>query len=372
MSHHAVYEELQFRIQLVSVAAFGGAQQLVTLRTTDFLENVMNLQRAMFIAAMLVAGLQHVTAVAEPWSQRLGFEPGKRVIILDAREIGIMWEMNEAAIAKLEKGEVSSVGIVATGPWFNHFAAWSRKHPEYDYGVSIALTNPYSQIQWSLLTSEHGPTSLVNADGSPWQSVTQLAVTATADDVKREVDAQITAARKAGVPLSHINAYHGTVFSRPDLAAVFLGAAKKYWLPAPVVELTPELIERFSRMGFPVDKTMIELIEHYPLPKLDDLQYLAFGETFEQKKANIIEQIKNLKPGLTQLACRPAVESRGLQLLSIDWQQRVWDSQVLADEEVKQVMSDAEVIVTNWREIMMRFEQGQTMESGAAAEEGVE
>jgi predicted glycoside hydrolase/deacetylase ChbG (UPF0249 family) len=304
-------------------------------------------------------------ALAEPWSEQLGFPPGQKVLIIDAQEMGVMWEMNEAGKELLENQRVSSVGILTTGPWFNDFASWCRQHPRHDFGVSVALTNPYSAIQWSLMSPAFGPSTLVDADGNPWKTVVQLAASVTADDVKRELDAQIDAARKAGVPLSHIGGYYGTVFSRQDLAAVFLGAARKYWLPAPVVELTPELSEKFRRQGFPLDETMVELISNYPLPKLDDLKFMAAGETYPQKKANFISQIKTLAPGLTQIVCRPAVESRGLQLLSDEWQQRVWEAQVLADEEVQQAMQQAGVALTDWREIMERFEHGETTKSGA-------
>ncbi len=179
-----------------------------------------------------------------------------------------------------------------------------------------------------------------------------------AEDVKREIDAQINRARKAGLRLSHISGYYGTALSRPDLTAVFLGASKKYWLPATVVELTPELVERFRSQGFPIHDDMQLLIRDYPLPKLDDLRFAPPGRTYDEKRDNFCSLLSQLNPGLTEIRLRPAEESKGLQLLSNDWQQRVWDAKILSDEKVKKTMKEQSVIVTNWREIMQRYDAG--------------
>ncbi len=302
----------------------------------------------------------------EPWSEKLGFPPGRRVVILDAREMGVAWEINEATKELLTSGHVSSAGIVVTGPRFNDVAKWSRDNSGYDLGVSVALTNPYETLSWRLLTSEQGPTTLVDADGFPWKTVVQLAVSANAEDVKAELDAQIDRARKAGIKPTHICGYYGTALSRPDLAAVILGAARKYWLPAPVIELTPELVERFRQQGFPINEEMAELISDYPLPKLDDLRMSPPGESYEDKRDRFCELINTLLPGLTQVILRPAVESKGLKLLTADWQQRVWDADLLRDEKVMTAMKEQSVLVTDWREVMRRFESGPSIPTDAA------
>jgi predicted glycoside hydrolase/deacetylase ChbG (UPF0249 family) len=229
-------------------------------------------------------------------------------------------------------------------------------------GLSIALTNPYTAVRWRLFTSEQGPTTLVNAEGYPWQNVVQLAVSADPEDVRRELDAQILMARAAGFSPSHLSGYYGTAFSRPDVAEVFLGAAQKYWIPAPVVELTPELIERFRAQGFPVDERMIRLITNYTLPKLDDLQHFPVAETYEQTRDNFCQLLTLIPPGLTQIMCRPAVESEGLKRLTPDWQQRSWTKQALQDEQVLETIKSQQILLTTWRDVMHRFEQGTPLE----------
>jgi hypothetical protein len=309
-----------------------------------------------FLLSLVV--LVSSVARAEPWSVKLGFPPDRRVVILDARELGITWEMNLAAERLLEARHVTSASAVVTGPWFHDVAAWCRAHPQYDVGLSIALTNPYPALRWRLMTSEQGPTTLVNADGFPWQNVTQLAVNADMEDVRRELDAQLLMARAAGFNPSHLSGYYGTCFCRTDLSAVFLAAAQKYWIPAPVVELTPELIDRFRRQGYPVDDEMIRLITLYPLPKLDDLQLFPVGETYEDTRDRFCELLTAIPPGLSQIVCRPAVESEGMKRLTPEWQHRAWTAQALGDEKVLETIATQKIIFTTWREVMQRFEQG--------------
>ncbi len=306
------------------------------------------------VFSLLLAPLAN--AQGQSWSVKLGYAPDQRVVVLSAREMGLSWEMNDAGTKLLEAGLVSSVDVVVPAPWSEDFAKWCRANPNHDVGISIAVTNPYEAIHWRLLSSEQGPTTLVDADGYPWHTVVQMAVATDPEDFKRELDAQIIRARAMGLSLTHMTGFHGTAFCRPDLAAVLLSASQKYWLPVPVVELTPELIARFQRQGFPVDEQMVRAISDYPLPKLDDIQVVPVGNTYEETRDYLCQMLTMLRPGLTEIISHPAVESEGLKRLTPAWQQRVWANQALADEKVRRTLSEQRIVVTDWRKIMQRFE----------------
>ena len=293
---------------------------------------------------------------AQTWAERLQFAPGQKVVLLDAREMGLSWEMNQAGIELHKNGRIQEVTGVPTGPWFNDFVQQCKEHGIQGVGISIALTNPYENLSWRLASSRSEVPSLVNQDGFPWRTVLQYAVNATAEDVKKEIHAQIQRARESGLQITHMGSYHGTVFSRADTAAAFLEASRKFWIPAPVVELTPEHLHRFRTEGYPLDDALVELVRSYPLPKMDDLQIVPDGETYEEKRDRFCELLATMKPGLTVMMLRPATDSAGLHRLGEDWQQRVWDAQLMMDAEVMSVMKEQQVVVTNWREIMQRFE----------------
>ena len=91
--------------------------------------------------AQIVAliGWLALPASAEPWSEKLGFPAGSRVVVIDVGEIGVSWEFNLAGQKLLESGRASSASVVVTGPWAQDFADWSQANPGHDVGVSIAL-----------------------------------------------------------------------------------------------------------------------------------------------------------------------------------------------------------------------------------------
>lgn len=295
-------------------------------------------------------------AFAQTWAERLGYPSGQKVVILDGREMGLGWEMNLAGQQLIESGVLQSVSALPTGPWFDGFAKYCREHQVEDLGISIALTNPYKPLHWRFASGRTEVPSLVNQDGFPWRSAFQFAANATPEDVEKEIHAQIRQARAAGLQISHISGYHGTVYSRADTAKVFLKASQKYWLPCPVVELTPEDLVRFRQEGYPLSEELIDLVKTYPLPKLDELQIIPDGETYEEKRDRFIELLRTMPPGLTLIMLRPAVESEGVKMLSHDWQQRIWDAKMMSDEAVQAAFKEQQIVFTNWREIMRRFE----------------
>ena len=129
-------------------------------------------------------------------------------------------------------------------------------------------------------------------------------------------------------------------------------------IPAVVVELTADHIERFDGDGFEFSEDMQMLMKRYPLPKLDEIVFLEDTETYEAKQAELAAAITGLKPGLTQIMFSPASSSKTLKQITPRWRQLVWDAKLLADPKTKQLLKKEGVQLTNWREVMERFEHG--------------
>ena len=88
----------------------------------------------------------------------------------------------------------------------------------------------------------------------------------------------------------------------------------------------------------------------------DTLRMIAPAESYEAKKAAFLAMLRELSPGLTQIASHPADESLALNRIASDWQQRVWDAQLMADSDVQMALHGQNIELTDWREIMRRFE----------------
>jgi hypothetical protein len=146
------------------------------------------------------------------------------------------------------------------------------------------------------------------------------------------------------------------VLSRPDLVEVYLQLAEELWIPAVMVEMSPEVVERFRAKGLTIPDDLPEVVSKYRLPKLDDVQMLPPTETYEAKRDAFFQLIRELPPGLTQVFLNPADDTPGLRRMSSKWQDRVWEAQLIADPTVADFLKEQEIVLTNWREIMQRFE----------------
>jgi predicted glycoside hydrolase/deacetylase ChbG (UPF0249 family) len=342
-------------------------EALVTCSMNDRSDGLLFVQTRMrrpsctirFVIAWLLVAVGTRNAVAETWAERLGFPPNSKVLILHAQELGLCHETNSAGARLLESGAVRSAGAMPPCPWFGDVAKWSAEHPDADIGLELTLNSEWDRYRWRPVASDGEIASLLDPDRFFWRSTMQTMVNAHADDVERELLAQIAYAKSLGLRPTHLTTHLGALITRPDLIEVYLRIARQNWIPAMVVELTPEQVERFRRQGFPLPDDIIALLANYPLPKVDDLRIVAPADTYEAKKQGFLALIRELPPGLTQIALHPAAESEALKRIMPDWQQRVWDARLMGDDDVRAALSPDGVVLTDWREIMRRF-QGPT------------
>lgn len=318
------------------------------------------------IAALLTACLFALgsasPSIAETWAERLGYPADSKVLILHANELGLCFETNAAGAKLLEEGPVKSVGAMVPPPWFGDWAQWCRAHPDSDVGLELTLNSELKNYRWQPTANGLVPT-LVDSNGFLWRAPMQTMVNGTAADVEIELREQITRAKMAGINPSHLTTHLGTLVTRPDFMEIYLRIARQEWIPAMIVELTPEQVERFREQGFPLPDSVIEMLADYPLPKIDDLRFVAEAESYDAKKQAFLKMLAELKPGITQIAFHPAVVSPALPRITRDAQQRVWDNQLFEDADVRAALAADGVIITDWREIMQRFEGRPTIDS---------
>jgi chitin disaccharide deacetylase len=313
---------------------------------------------AVWVLFVFAFGPSHSLA-DQTWAERLGFPAGKRVLILYADQAGLAYETSAAAEVALKKSQVQSVGLMLPAPWGLDFAQRADDLEKYDVGLSLTLTSEYSNYRWKPILPAGDVPSLIDSDSYLWRTLTQFTASATSEDADREVQAQIQRAKAAGFEPSHLTPHMGALVWRPDLMAVYLGAAHKHWIPAIIVELTPQRLAEFQQRGYPVSEHLAQMIAKYPLPKLDDLKFSPTADKYEAKRDALQKSIQSLSPGLTQINFRPAIDGGGLKRIDTHWQQRVWDAQLLSDPKLQEFYKSEGVIFTNWKEIMQRFEGAQ-------------
>lgn len=309
----------------------------------------------LLLATYLATGFGSPARAAH-WAERLGYPADARVVILQAAEMGVAYEFNAVGKQLAAEGPCRSFSVVAAAPWFQDFAQASRQEPMGDVGIALCFLSDGHGYRFGPVAPRNEVPSLVDNDGMFPSLTTRFELRATVADVEHELRAQIERARMAGLQPTHLNSQRGLLVLRHDLAKVYLQVSIDNWIPAVMVDLTPALLERFRAAGFPLEDEMVALVRAYPLPKLDDLYFSPVGETYEEKRERLFELLRTLPPGLTQIQFQPALDSPALPSITPDPQQRVWDAQLLADPQLKELLADEDIIVTNWKEVMERFE----------------
>lgn len=315
-------------------------------------------RRAQLLFAMLsvvLVGLVADRACGETWAERLGYPADKKIVILHAHEMGMCQATNAAAEQLQASGLMHSTSAMAPCPWFSDYAT-TVSEQQADVGLELTLNSEWTNYRWQPMALDGKVTSLVDSRGYLWSTSVQTMVNGSTADVEHEMFVQIVRAQLAGVRPTHLTTHLGTLFTRLDFAKIYLRMAREHWIPAVVVELTPEHVENFQRMGFPIPPELVGLIAEYPLPKVDELVFIPRAESYEEKKQAFMGLIEGLKPGLTQVAFHPAVESEEIKRIAPDWQEKVWEAQLFQDQEVRDLLESDPVILTTWREIMQRFE----------------
>lgn len=317
-----------------------------------------------FAAGLLLCGLSVVRAVGadeppRPWSERLGYPAGKKVLILHADDIGMCYEANEAAKQYLPKGDIQSAAMMVPCPWFNEIANWYKEHPDFDMGLHLAMNSEWKWYRWGPAAPKTEVPTMLDPDGYLWDDTLKTALKAKAEEIEKEIRAQLERAISRGIKPSHIDTHMGTLYARPDFTAAYLKVAEEYRIPAMVIEPSPKVIDKFRKRGIPQTKQLTDLLTNYKLPKLDDFDAVPEGKTYEEKRDNFFAQIRSLEPGITELIFHPSILTDGLKHITGTWQQRAWEAEMFSDPVVKQFLASEGIIFTNWKEIMTRFDANQ-------------
>lgn len=312
------------------------------------------LKRRVVLAAGLIAAFAFAAgAQAGDWATDLGYPAGKKVVILHAHDLGMSHDSNAAYLSLREKQPKVAASAMPPCAWFPHAVRIAQEHPRADIGLQFTLTSEWPEYRWRPMSPGE---TLRDSRGYYWRSVLQMAVSATLEDVTQELQSQLLHAERLGMRPTHLTTHVGALYARPDLAQVYLDFARRHWIPAVVVDLTPEMTARFRSQGFPIPDSLGQAIEDYPLPKLKDLQIVPRSDSLEAKINDVLSLIDRLPAGLSQIAFAPGQDTPALRAMTDQWEQYVWDLQVFQDQRVRERLEAEDIVLTNWAEVMNRFD----------------
>jgi hypothetical protein len=274
-------------------------------------------------------------------AERLGFPADAAILIITADDLGSSHASNVGVYETLRVGLATSASLMVPGPWAREAAARYRGE---DVGVHLTLNAEHDLVRWGPIT--HAP-SLLDGDGGFPRTAVDLAEHADIEELRRECRAQVERAIYWGFDVSHLSSHLGAMEQRPELFDVALELAVEFGLPLRLPD--PALQED---MGFPFR----DLAASEGVVSPDWLIRVSAppGPLRDRPPARraVERALLDLRPGVTEICVRPAVDTGELRALASDWPARVDDLELTAtDRTIPSVAQRAGIALIGYRQL---------------------
>ena len=305
----------------------------------------------LFTLALLLLVVQ--VAAAETYAEKLGYPAGSRVLLVHCDDVGMCLSSTEGAIDGLEHGIVSSCSVMTACPWAGRAAQYLREHPQVDAGVHLAMTSEWDYYRWGPVAGKSAVPGLADQWGCLWDSVSLVTQHASADEIEREIRAQVDRALAFGFQPTHIDTHMGTLVARPDYVQRYYKVGIEKGLAVMAFANTEEELPSELQAVY---QGLLKQVWNAGLPILDHIITNNYEWKADETRDGYLKLLPQLKPGVTEIIVHCAMPSVEIYEIQGDSAASRWiaDRRAMTDPQVKQLLKDQGIILTTWRELKER------------------
>ncbi len=281
-------------------------------------------------------------------------KPDGKYLVMNCDDFGQSPAMNEAIMHLLDERRVSSATIMAPAPGFEQAAEWCRRRGQDNIGLHLTLTSEFDALRFPSLT---GHPSLHDEQGYMYKTVEAFERGADTAAVVKELEAQLQAVKRYGIPLTHADNHMGSLYGiatgRSHIPQVLLRCAKwglpfrlfrKVYPEDPLLSSIPG-IERAVDKAAALAGTLGVAIPDY---LLSHPFHVEDGETYASFKQSLIAKLYRLPVGISETYIHPAVPDDGMLARVPHWEKRVWEYRLMLDDDWHAAMKDAGVELVDY------------------------
>lgn len=212
--------------------------------------------------------INSIFAQSTTQAESLGFEKGKKVLILHADDAGLCPEANQSTQYYLENNFIQAAAVMMPCPNSVEFIEWAIAHPKTDIGLHLTHTSEWKTYRWGSVADPGAVPSLLDPSGKLWPEIPDVVKHASAREIEIEIRAQIDKSIALGWKPTHIDSHMGTVFGNPAYTKVYLKIAEEYGIPAMVIDLSnKEIINKFRKINIVnIDYKPFDSSQWEPIP----------------------------------------------------------------------------------------------------------
>lgn len=303
------------------------------------------------------------------YAEKLGYPKGARVLILHVDDAGMSYDSNEGAINAITKGVATSVSVMMPCSWVTGFVHYLKENPAIDAGLHLTLTSEWEEYRWGPLAGKTAVPGLVDKEGALWSSVEAVVEHASADEVEKEIKAQLERARTMGFEPTHLDSHMGTLFASPEFLKRYIQLGIQNHIPVMLPGGADILIK--EELHAPAEQiaqmqALGKMIWNAGLPLLDDLHNVSYDWKIQDeiknddkkiqafKTGKYIEAIKSLQPGITMMIMHCTATTEVFPHISASGAVRRGDMLAMMDPLFKKALLSEGIILTTWRELKER------------------
>jgi predicted glycoside hydrolase/deacetylase ChbG (UPF0249 family) len=303
-------------------------------------------------------------------------------------DAGMSHDSNEGAEQAIAQGVSTSTSVMMPCPWVPEIVTYIKNHPTMDAGLHLTLTSEWENYRWGPLAGKTNVPGLTDKQNCFWPSVAAVYFHASADEVDKEIRAQLDRAVEMGFKPTHLDSHMGTLFAKESYMEKYLKLGIEKQIPvmfpggddlfyrseakaATITELKKqgkykEGMEIPEVAALAKAKDVGKMLWKGGLPVLDDLHNSSYDwqmpdiENKTDKEIqkwytdHYIESIGRLSPGLTMVIMHCTDPSSTFKYICDDSKKRKGDLLAMTDPRLKEFLKKNGFILTTWREVMER------------------
>lgn len=271
-----------------------------------------------------------------------------------------------------ENGVANSTSVMMPCPWVPQMVRYIEAHPGIDAGLHLTLTSEWKDYRWGPLAGAATVPGLTDSTGSMWSDVPDVVKHASAEEIDKEIRAQLSRAQNMGFRPTHLDSHMGTLFASDAFLQKYiqLGIEKQIPVMFPgghdsyisnEMNMVSKNLQYFQHLG--------KMIWDGGLPVLDDLMNSSYewnppaaivknDVALTKWRVALYEKaMLQLKPGVTMVIMHCTNPSSIFYEISDSGDKRKADMLAMLAPGFKKFLKDNGFILTTWRELMQRREK---------------
>ena len=291
-------------------------------------------------------------------AERLGYSADDRVLILNADDVGSTHASNAATFECLERGSLTSGSILVPAAWSPEVALYARDHPEADLGVHLTLTCEYSGYRWRPLAERSQAPGLYDEEGYLWRTSAEAIEHISPEEADLELRAQIDAAVKAGIDVTHPDTHMGTVL-QPKFMDVYFSLGLDYRIPIFAFRPNPDRLRKAGMSDYwDALKPQLARLDEAGFPVLDHIIETKLAVPPQDRSAYFREFFESLRPGVTHFLVHPTYASDEVAAMTDSTLLRAKDYELFKDRSIAEQLERLGIHTITYREIRERYRAG--------------